>query len=179
MYTDICGTFPTASWNDHRYFITFTDDYSLYGYLYVIHEKSQSLYMFIIYKAEVENQQNINIKAVRSDCSSEFYDRYDGSGRCLGPFANFLEYCGIAPQYTMPGTPHQNNIAERRNRILKDIIGSMIAHTTLPESLWSQGLKTDVYLLNRVPNKIVTKPYMNYEQGNPPVFNIFMFGVVQ
>jgi len=33
----------------------------------------------------------------------------------------------------------------------------MIAHTTLPESLWSEALKTVVYLLNRKPSKIVTK----------------------
>jgi len=44
-----------------------------------------------MYKAEVENQQNRKIKAVKSDCDGEYYDRYDGSGRCPGPFANFSE----------------------------------------------------------------------------------------
>ena len=58
VYTDICGPFPIASWNYHRFFVTFTDDYSRYGYLYLIHEKSQSLDMFKIYKAEVENILN-------------------------------------------------------------------------------------------------------------------------
>ena len=53
VYIDIYGPFPTASWNDHEYFITFTDDYSRYGYLYLLHEKSQSLK---IYKVVVENQ---------------------------------------------------------------------------------------------------------------------------
>jgi hypothetical protein len=43
IHTDICGPFPTASWNGQRYFIMFIDDYSRYGYLYLIHEKSQSL----------------------------------------------------------------------------------------------------------------------------------------
>jgi len=95
VYTDICGLFPTASWNDHRYFITFTDDYSRYGYLYLIHEKSQSIDMFKIYKAEVENQQNRMIKAVRSDRGGDYYGRYDGSGRCPEFFANFLEECGL------------------------------------------------------------------------------------
>jgi len=37
------------------------------------------------------------------------------------------------------------------------MVRSMIVHTTLPESLWSEALKTVVYLLNRVPNKTVTK----------------------
>ena len=36
VYTDICGPFSTASWNDHKYFITFADDYSRYEYLYLI-----------------------------------------------------------------------------------------------------------------------------------------------
>jgi len=39
----------------------------------LIHEKSQSLDMFKIYKVKVENQQNRKIKAVRSDRGSEYY----------------------------------------------------------------------------------------------------------
>ena len=46
VHTDICGPFPTTSWNGQQYFITFIDDYSRYGYLYLIHEKSQSLDIF-------------------------------------------------------------------------------------------------------------------------------------
>ena len=45
--------------------------------------------MFKIYKAEGENQLNRKIKAVRSDRGGEYYDRYDGSGRCLESFVNF------------------------------------------------------------------------------------------
>ena len=85
MYTDICGPFSTASWNDHRYFITFTDDYSCYGYLYLI----QSLDMFKIYKAEVENQLNRKIKIVRYDRGGEYYGRYDGSVDVQGLLPNF------------------------------------------------------------------------------------------
>ncbi|RVX08106.1 Retrovirus-related Pol polyprotein from transposon TNT 1-94 [Vitis vinifera] len=63
----ICGPFPTPSWNGQQYFITFIEDYSRYGYLYLIHEKSQSLDVFKNFKAEVENQLSKKIKAVRSD----------------------------------------------------------------------------------------------------------------
>jgi len=57
VYTDSCGPFPTAYWNSYRYFITFIDHYTRYGYLYLIHDKSQSLDIFKIYKAEFENQR--------------------------------------------------------------------------------------------------------------------------
>ncbi|KAL5555017.1 hypothetical protein UlMin_037253 [Ulmus minor] len=40
IHTDICGPFPTASWNGQQYFINFIDDYSSYVFLYLIHEKS-------------------------------------------------------------------------------------------------------------------------------------------
>src|SRR4051812_40785231 len=80
IHTDICGPFPKACWNDQRYFVSFIDDYSRYGYLYLIEEKSKALDMFKSFKAEVENQLGKKIKAVRSDHFSEYYGRYDGSG---------------------------------------------------------------------------------------------------
>jgi hypothetical protein len=48
-------------------FITFTDDYSRYRYIYPIKERSEALDKFKIFKAEVENQHDIKIKIVRSD----------------------------------------------------------------------------------------------------------------
>ena len=46
-------------------FITFTDDYSRFGYIYPIKERSEALDKFKIFKAEVENQHNLKIKVVR------------------------------------------------------------------------------------------------------------------
>ena len=40
IHTDICGPFPSPSWNGQLYFITFKDDYSRYGYIYLIHGKA-------------------------------------------------------------------------------------------------------------------------------------------
>ena len=48
-------------------FITFTGDYSHYGYIYLIKERTEALDKFKIFKAEVENQHNLKIKIVRSD----------------------------------------------------------------------------------------------------------------
>ena len=37
---------------------------------------------------------------------------------------------------------------------------SLISHSSLPESLWGEALKTIVYILNRVPSKVLAKtPY--------------------
>jgi len=38
----------------------------------------------------------------------------------------------------MPGLPSMNGVAERQNKTLKDMVRSMISHSTLPESLWEK-----------------------------------------
>ncbi|CAL9020349.1 unnamed protein product [Prunus brigantina] len=77
IHTDICGPFPNPTHDGFTYFITFTDDFSRFGHVYLIKEKSSALDMFKIYKAEVENQLNLKIKVVRSDRGGEYYGRFD------------------------------------------------------------------------------------------------------
>ena len=43
IHTDICGPFTSTSLGGYRYFITFTNDFSRYGHIKLIHEKSDSL----------------------------------------------------------------------------------------------------------------------------------------
>ena len=88
---------------------------------------------------------------MRSDRGGEYYGRYTEDGQALGPFAKFLQENGIVAQYTMPGSPDQNGVAERRNRTLLDMVRSMLSNSKLPKSLWTEALKTAVYILNKVP----------------------------
>jgi hypothetical protein len=55
IHTDICGPFNVRTVNGFDSFITFTDDYSRYGYIYPIKERSEVLDKFKIFKDEVEN----------------------------------------------------------------------------------------------------------------------------
>jgi hypothetical protein len=83
-------------------FITFTDDYSHYGYIYPIKEKSEALDKFKIFKVEIENQHDLKIKIVRSDHGGEYYGRHTPYGQVPGPFAKFLMEQGIVAQHSMP-----------------------------------------------------------------------------
>ena len=108
---------------------------------------------------------------VRSDRGGEYYGRYDSTGQHMGPFAKYLQDCGIVPQYTMPGTPEQNGVAERRNRTLKDMMRSMMSRCNLPDFLWGDALKTALYILNRVPSKSVPKTPFELWTGRKPSLN--------
>ena len=57
------------------------------------------------------------------------------------------------------------------------MVRSMIAHTTLLESLESEALKTIVYFLNRVPSKIVTKnPYKLWSEKSLSIRHLHIWG---
>ena len=87
----------------------------------------------------------------------------------VGPFAKFLEEEGIVAQYTMPGTPQQNGVAERRNRTLMDMVRSMLSNSHLPLFLWSEALKTAMYVLNKVYLKLSLRHLLSYGIGGNQV----------
>jgi hypothetical protein len=104
-HTDTCGPFPVKSVDGFDSFITFTDDFSRYDYIYPIKKRSEALDKFKVFKAKVENQHNIKIKIVRSDRGGEYYGRHTPYGQVLVPFVRFLQENGIVAQYSMSGDP--------------------------------------------------------------------------
>ena len=83
IHTDIYDLFDVNSFNKEKYFITFIDDFSRYGHVYLLHEKSQSVNALKVYINEVERQLDRKVKIVRSDRGGEYYGRYDESGQTL------------------------------------------------------------------------------------------------
>jgi hypothetical protein len=90
IHTDICGSFPMESVDGYDSFITFTDNYSHYGYIYPNKKRSEALDKFKIFKVEVENKHNKKIKIVQSDRSGKYYGRHTPYGQIPRPFAKFL-----------------------------------------------------------------------------------------
>lgn len=77
----------------------------------------------------------------------------------------------------MLGTQQQNDVAERRNHKLIDMVKSMISNKDLPLSLWSDALKTTMYILNRVPSKAVSKtPFELWYGWNSSLNHLHIWG---
>ena len=64
VHTDLCGPMSTSVRGGYEYFITFIDDYSRYGYIYLMRHKSEAFDKFKEYKAEVENHRGKTIKSL-------------------------------------------------------------------------------------------------------------------
>jgi hypothetical protein len=46
IHTDVCGPMSVATRNCYRYFVSFTDDLSRYGYIYLMKHKSETFEKF-------------------------------------------------------------------------------------------------------------------------------------
>ncbi|GJR14687.1 retrotransposon protein, putative, ty1-copia subclass [Tanacetum coccineum] len=122
-----------------NYFITFINDFSRYGFVYLMKHKHEVFETFKVFKNEVENQLGKKIKAIRSDQGGEYL---------IHKFVNHMKSCGIVSQLTPPYTPQHNEVSERRNRTLLDMVRSMMNLTTLSKSFWGYALETAARILN-------------------------------
>nr|GEX91515.1 retrotransposon protein, putative, Ty1-copia subclass [Tanacetum cinerariifolium] len=77
IHTDVCGLLRHMSRQGASYFITFIDDYSRYGYVYLLKHKHEVFETFKVFKNEVKNQLEKTIKALRSDRVDEFKEEED------------------------------------------------------------------------------------------------------
>nr|GEV42291.1 retrovirus-related Pol polyprotein from transposon TNT 1-94 [Tanacetum cinerariifolium] len=68
----------------------------------------------------------------------------------------FYRVKGIKKEFSVPRTPQQNGIIERKNKTLIEAARTMLADSVLPISFWAEAVNTACYVQNRV---LVTKPH--------------------
>ena len=62
IHTDVCGPMNIEARGGYRNFLTFTDDLSRYGYIYLMKISRKHLKKFKEFQSEVENHRNKKIK---------------------------------------------------------------------------------------------------------------------
>src|SRR6266511_2137303 len=159
IHTDVCGPMSVEARGGYRYFLTFRDDLSRYGYIYLMKHKTETFEKFKDFQSEVENHRNKKIKFLRSDRGGEYLS-YE--------FDLHLKQCEIVSLLTPPGTPQCNGVSERHNRTLLDMVRSMMSLTNLPLSFWGYALETAAFTLNRAPSKSVETTSYELWFGNKP-----------
>jgi len=169
IHSDIWGPSQVNSNGGNRYFITFIDDYSRKVWVYILKQKSDALETFIKFKRVVELESQSKIKILRTDGGGEYMSKR---------FNSFCETEGIQHQSTVPHTPQQNGISERKNRVLVELARSMLTHMSVPKSFWAEAVSTAAYILNRIPSKSIgnSTPDEKYYNHKPLVSHLRVFG---
>jgi transposase InsO family protein len=135
--SDVCGPMTVATLNGYLYYVLFIDDHSRKTWIYFLKTKDGVLARFQEFKAQVENLTGRKIKVLRS---------YNGGEYTSKDFNKFCIEAGINMEYTIPYNPHQNGVAERKNKTINKATKSMIHDQILPMIMWEEACMTSVYV---------------------------------
>jgi hypothetical protein len=128
------------------------DDFSRLTWVAFLREKSDAFENFKKFKALAENQTGRKLKEIRSYRGGLFLSR---------DFKEFSDRHGIKREYTIPGTPQQNGVVERQNRLVQQMSRAMMSERDISQTFWVEAIHTTVHILNKAhlrPNRDKT-PY--------------------
>ena len=117
VHSDLMGPFPVLSMSKTRYVLSFIDDYTRFTWVYFLKLKSEVFQHLKIFKAHAENQFGKRIKMLHTDNGTKYVNK---------DIKNLCNEADIQLQHTVPYTPQQNGVAERKNRSLKEMANCML-----------------------------------------------------
>ena len=129
IHTNMCSPFKPNSLGKSNYFLLFIDDFSRKTWVYFLKQKLEVFEAFKKFKAVVKKESGYQIKAMRYDRGREFTSK---------EFFEFWEANGIWRPLTVPKSPQQNGVAERKNRTILDMARSMLKSKRLPKEFWAE-----------------------------------------
>ena len=62
IHSDVCGPMSVQARGGFNYFVTFTDDFSRYGYVYLMRSKAETFEKFKEFKNEVETNSGKELR---------------------------------------------------------------------------------------------------------------------
>lgn len=168
VYSDVCGPMNTLTSGQKKYFLTFIDDYSRYTTVYLLHSKdevSEKLQEYINY---VRNKFGRTLKVLRLDNGTEYTSQSTQA---------IMKKEGIQFQTTVPYSPEQNAVAERKNRTLCESARNMLFDAGLPTKYWGEAISTACYIQNRLPTRAAEKtPFELWNGIKPDIGHVQVFG---
>jgi hypothetical protein len=83
-------------------------------------------------------------------------------------------------QHTVPYTPQQNGVAERKNRTLKEMANCMIQSKGLSLKYWAKAINCANYIVNHTPTKALKNiiPEEAWTKIKPDVTHFRVFGSI-
>nr|GEW71031.1 putative ribonuclease H-like domain-containing protein [Tanacetum cinerariifolium] len=123
LHMDLFGPSFVKIPNKKSYCLVITDDYSRFTWVFFLATKDETSPILKTFITGLENQLSVKVKVIRSDNETEFKN---------SDLNQFCELNGIKREFSVPRTPQQNGIAERKNKTLIEAARTMLADLLLP-----------------------------------------------
>ncbi|CAI7751441.1 unnamed protein product, partial [Closterium sp. NIES-54] len=151
---DVWGTARVRGQGHERYFLLVVDDYSRYTTIFPLRSKGEVTEVLIdwIRAARLRLRESFGsdfpVLRLHSDRGGEF------SSALLGAFYRAQ---GIRQTFTLPASPQQNGIAERRIGMVMDVARTSMIHAAAPHFLWPFAVQYAAHQLNLQPRVSLTE----------------------
>ena len=91
---------------------------------------------------------------------------------------SFCTRSGISQEFSIPITPQQNGVVERKNRVIQEMARAMLHNKDVARNLWREAINTTCQMVNRVYFRPGTKktPYELWKGRKPNVKYFRIFG---
>ncbi|CAI7771690.1 unnamed protein product [Closterium sp. NIES-53] len=165
LHLDVWGPAPTQGHERERYFLVVVDDYSRYTTVFPLANKSEVTSTLIQWLLATEGTRGRRVSCLHSDRGGEF--RY-------GILRGFCGEHGISTSWTLPESPQQNGVAERRIGLVMGIARKSMIHACAPHFLWPYAVRYAAHQLNLQPR--ISRPEAsptNLWTGSPGVGSAF------
>jgi len=162
LHMDLCGPSRNASLVGNYYAFVIMDDFSRYTWTLFLVSKNDA---FKKLAKILQDENGCSIKSIHSDHGRKFQnDRFD----------RFCEKHEITHSYSTPRTPQQNDVVERKNRSLEELVRTMLNGSNLLKYLWEDVVYTASYVLNKTLIKPILKktPYEIYKGRKPSISHL-------
>ncbi|GKC79769.1 retrovirus-related pol polyprotein from transposon TNT 1-94, partial [Tanacetum coccineum] len=133
LYMDLCRPMRAQTINRKKYILVIVDDYSRFTLVKFFRSKDETPEFIIKFLKQIQVGLNKTIRYIRTDNGIEFVNK-DSTA--------YYERDGIFHQKTVPWTPQQNDIVERRNRTLVEAVRTMPIFSKAPMFLWAEAMAT-------------------------------------
>ncbi|CAI7852637.1 unnamed protein product [Closterium sp. NIES-54] len=145
---DVWGPARVRGQGHERYFLLVIDDYSRYTTVFPLRSKGEVTEVLI-------NWIRVACLQLREHFSSDFPVLRLHSDRG-GEFSSDLlrAFCraeGIRQTFTLPASPQQNGIAERRTGMVMDVARTSMIHAAAPHFLWPFEVQYAAHQINLQP----------------------------
>ena len=158
VFMDICS-FMQVSRVGNRHWLIVVDEFSDYTHSFFLKRKSDQIQIVLIWIRILSKKHNIEIKRIRLDNS--------GENRSLQKECDKANL-GITFEFTAPGTPQQNSVAERRMPTLMGRARAMLIQAGI-ESKYKGEFWCEVISTAKKLDNIMVRP----ERTNPPPHTLF------
>nr|GEY69701.1 retrovirus-related Pol polyprotein from transposon TNT 1-94 [Tanacetum cinerariifolium] len=140
LHMDLCGPMHVESVNGKKYILVIVDDYSRFTWVKFLRSKDEAPDFIIKFLKMIQVRLKVMVCHIRTDNGTEFINQ---------TLREYYEEVGISHETSVACSLRQNDVVERRNRMLIEAARTMLIYAQALLFLWAEAMATACYTQNR------------------------------